>query len=863
MRTISSVYGARFGANDTIYFYTLPFGSFTPAQTTGVSVSLPTSNLADVNSPLPVSLVGGFRDNDPSLNGPGIYGPTAASDITPQLYRLQKIYTGPESETATGPNYIRRYRLEVDVATGQTLNNLRVSDDLAASMQIVGKNSTNMAAYLFASAGNQGANTFVAGNLTGTAVSTAPDGTLTYNFGNKLGVVGTDAAFEFDFYVPRDQSAAGTPANGATVAQGTDSTTGIDVASSLANWTPLDPRDLPQTNLGPATSGSVLSHTLEQQSIAVQKTVQAIDPTTGAALAPGVPIQPGQTLLRYTINFQVSDYFAFENVVLRDVLGDGQRLFLDPIGATSTLPTLSVQNAYVTGTPNGSRTTTTGAFQGAGVVDYQQRYTSQASLPAGTSSDPTAGTLTQLGTNPIFTNSAGAADGTSRLQFNISAELIARLGANAGRLIGGEISNGGVGPTNNAIPGQQFGPTQGTLVFYAKINRDFSDNFPSGDRSVDQGDVLVNTVNDPTTAPRDGIFGDQISAITINAVTPTIIGRGSDDSATSVAIPYGQQTKQIYAINGQLVPAQSATDPPFSVQPGDRVTYRLTYTLPISSFEQLQLIDFPPLPVMAVNASSPYSFIRNPATYGFLPGQVGVLDAAGANATDDTYFATFDSALAGTRNPTISTVPANNQLTLDFGTQDDLQRRSTQISLLVTFQVSNDPFAADLFLTNQLRVSESSTNAGATTVEDLRRFELVRPFVTVNKGVVGTNATGSTLAGIVFDNPTQPLNFTGTVDTVAEATAIGAPNASGVDAGDRVRFAIVLQNTGKGDAFDITIRDQVPAGYVVPATFSGTHPICKMTSGSTDAESASPATANPVAVGGCACTIARTSGLRR
>ena len=86
VRTISSVYGARFGTNDTIYFYTLPFGSFTPAQTTGVSVSLPTSNLADLNSPLPVSLVGGFRDNDPSLNGPGIYGPTAASDITPQLW---------------------------------------------------------------------------------------------------------------------------------------------------------------------------------------------------------------------------------------------------------------------------------------------------------------------------------------------------------------------------------------------------------------------------------------------------------------------------------------------------------------------------------------------------------------------------------------------------------------------------------------------------------------------------------------------------------------------------------------------------------------------------------------------------------
>ena len=837
VRTISSIFGAgRFGTNDTIFIYSLPFGSFTAAQSTGVTVTLPTSSLADVNGALPLSLVGGFRDNDPSLNGPGIYGPTASTDITPQLYRLNKIYTGPENETATGPNFIRHYRLEVDVATGQTVTNLRVSDDLASSMQIVGKNTTNMAAFVYASAGNQGANTFVLGSLSGSAIATAPDGTLTYNFGSKTGVAGPDAAFEFDFYVPRDQSAAGTPPNGATVPQGTDSTTGIDTASSLVNWVPTDVRDGAQTNLPPAASGSVLSHTLEQQSIAIQKSVQAIDPATGLAIPAGSPIRPGQTLLRYTLNFQVSDYFAVDSVFVRDVLGDGQRLYLDPIAgnATAAFPTLSVQNAFLTGSPNGSRVGTAGGFQGAGVIDYQQRYTSQAGLPPGTSSDPTAGTLAALAANPVFTNSAAAFDGTTRLQFDLTKELQARLGATAGRLVGGEISNAGVGPTNNPIGSQQFGGTTGTLVFYTLVNRDFSDAFPSGDRSVDQGDVLNNVVDDPTVAARDGIFGDQLAAATIDSPTPTIIGRGSDDSATSLAIPYGLQTKQIYAINGLLVPAQSATDPPFSAQPGDRITYRLTYTLPISSFEQLKVIDFPPLPVMAVNASAPYTFVRNPAAYTFAAGQIGVLDAAGVNPTDDTYFATFDPALAGLRDPAISTVPANNQLTLDFGTQDDVQRRSTQISLLVTFQVSNDPFANDLFLTNQLRVIENSTNAGAVTVEDLRRFELVRPFVTVNKGVVGANGAGSTLGGITFTAPGTAANFSGgPIDTAAEATAIGAANASNVDAGDTVRFAIVVQNTGKGDAFDITLQDQIPAGYVVPATFLGLNPVIKRGDGTT------------------------------
>jgi large repetitive protein len=162
---------AGFGVGDRIYVYQLPFGSFTPGQTTAVTVKLPTSNLADVGTPLPIAVTPGFRDDNPTAPFNPSYGAAHATDATPELWRLTKTYLGPEDETATGPNYKRRYRLEVDIATGQPLTNLRLTDDLASSMQFTGQ----AWAYLF-SGGAQGSDVYNPLNQTGTAMITARTG---------------------------------------------------------------------------------------------------------------------------------------------------------------------------------------------------------------------------------------------------------------------------------------------------------------------------------------------------------------------------------------------------------------------------------------------------------------------------------------------------------------------------------------------------------------------------------------------------------------------------------------------------------------------------------------------------------------
>ena len=78
-----------------------------------------------------------------------------------------------------------------------------------------------------------------------------------------------------------------------------------------------------------AGTGGAPEHTLTPKSLAIQKGVTiAID--TGAAGA-----SPGDTL-QYTLDVQVSDFFAMQDLVVTDVISDGQRR--DP----GFVPTLTI-----------------------------------------------------------------------------------------------------------------------------------------------------------------------------------------------------------------------------------------------------------------------------------------------------------------------------------------------------------------------------------------------------------------------------------------------------------------------------------------------------------------------------------------
>ena len=736
---------AGYGVGDTLLVLQLPFGSFTTTQPAApINLDLKVSNLAELNRGLNISARGGFQYGNDALDNPttdpSIVGGYQSTTVTPKLLTLTKTYLGPEDETATGPNFIRQYRIDVDIAPGQTVTNLQLSDLLPGNMQFA--NGVQVQVHGVATG------VFATPNTPSTSV---PGGTLTRTITIPAGVTGdatgaADATLIFSYYIPRIDAGSAVVVPAGTGA----ANTATDTASAQGNWNPLDPGD-PQNITATAAPAS---HTLNVKSIATQKSV-AIVTDTGAAGA-----TPGDTL-EYTIDVQVSDYFAFQNLLINDTFSDGQRLDL---GFTPTFTwtehgaTFSAQN-----------------FNGAS-------YTVTPHYSAGDG------------------NAADGTDGTTGLLFNLSAEMVAR-GQDA-KLLGGGIPNAGTGagPLPNQPP-LPFGATTVTVKFRTVIQNAFSDNIPSGNPKLNPRDVLTNAVS---------VSGDVLNVTNVTALTG---GTASDSSTASVAIINSTVTKSIYAINGLL-----STDPSFAtryigpagqylVSPGDTVTYRLDYYLPTGDVENLTLTDFLPLPVFNATEITTFDDVISAVT--------PVAGHAKFGATEGIR------PLHGSA-PTITTDAAGNSVLFNYGTTDNPLNDSKHVDILFTVTTGSQAFADGLFLTNQVRGSENNTQQPATPVSSdaIIQFQIEEPIVTIAKGVVGYNSTGLTLGGISFTNPTLGSSFTGTVSNAAQAAAIGASDAlaAGLDGGDKVRYAVVLQNTGRNDAYDLQLGDAVPAGYAIPAS---------------------------------------------
>ncbi len=700
----------------------LPFGSFTPTQPPAdVLVTTALSNLADANFALNIQARGGFQYGADALDNPttdpSIIGSFANTSTTPTVLRLKKTYIGPEDETATGPNFPRQYLIEVDVANGQTVTNLDLTDVLPPSVQFVSVNSTTIR-------GSVTATTSIS-----TPSTTTPGGTLTRRFASVTGTTATnDATLLFTFYIPRVDATSAVIINANTG----DDAQSIDDAKTQGNWTPIDPRD-PVTPV--SSDVTTNDHTLTDKSIAIQKSVaEAVD--IGAT-----GYTPGDTL-QYTLNVQVSDYFAFQNLVVTDVLSDGLRP--DP----SFVPTLT----------------------------FTQHGNTLATAPMNAANYSFV----------VDTTVTGNTTGT----FSVSPELITR-GLN-GQALGGCIPNGGTG---GPLPDCVFnaGPTTITITYRAIIQNNYTNTFPSGDPSVDEGDVLNNNV---TTQ------GDVISD---QNLTPTGSNE-ADDSHAQVIIQQGQLTKTLYAINGS-----TSFSTPLKIGPGDNVTYRLQLTLPTSDVEPITLNDFLPLPIF----NSTQVTTVDPTVSAAAP-PAGTVKFGPA----DTFF-----PLSGIV-PSLTTDATSNSLSLSYTQFDTPTSPSTTIDVLFTVTATNQPFADKLFLTNQANAQENTTQLTASTRNAIVQVELTEPDVHITKGVVATNNPAgvfnpTTVGPVTFSAPgSAGYRGSGLINSTNLAANPIDSNLTGIDAGDLVTFAIVLENRGTGvnGAFDVQINDSLPAGFVVPGT---------------------------------------------
>jgi len=669
---------------DKLVVAQLPFGSFTPDHAPAASqFSADMSNLADLGVSLDFKARGSFMfGNDPLDNtavDPVILSDastdsslwTETGSILPELATITKQNLAPESETATGPNFVRTYEIVVEIAEGQTLTDFNLTDILPDNIVYQG----NLVVTPNAGAAI-GAVNIVSAPPDQTDPHASPDNELTINIASATGGAG-NAGFRvtFDFYVNEYHE------SGADVL---DSTTGDDTitqneAHATFDWIPIDGRDTTLNDFRIDEVVGDFDDDLENQSIAIQKGLMILTDNGAPGYSPG-------DVIEYTLNFQVSDYFAFQDVFITDILSDGQRL---DGGFTPIL------------TVNEHGSTTTGGFAGANFT-----------------------------VNPF-----SGVDGTQTLSFRISDELASRGGSFAdGQLVGGAINDGGTGggppPAGQPLP---FGGTTGSITYQVIVQDEFDVLPPSGDVSVDQGDHLENN------AVIDGALLN-VDDLTANG------NRETDDTAAGFEIVRGAITKSIYAVNGILSGVG-----PLTVTPGDVVTYRFTATLPSSDVENLNFIDYLPLPVFDAGEVVTLSDLKSPV----------------APAAGQAYFHTNDT-FSGTGGlstivPTLSTVVVGGENRVEFlyGDFDDPGNSSTTIDILFSVTVSDDPFADGLFLTNQIRQEEGSSFNDAKVDDAINQITLAEPNLDIIKGIIATdNAGGSFSSAIapatVASTPTGP-----------------------------------------------------------------------------------------------------------
>ncbi len=363
--------------------------------------------------------------------------------------------------------------------------------------------------------------------------------------------------------------------------------------------------------------------------------------------------------------------------------------------------------------------------------------------------------------------------GATTFRFLVSDQLLAN-GAD-GLLTGGELAGSA---------------TTLRIVYDVTVETSFlADGSPVG-----QGDSLSN--------------GASIGGEVVDGGVPT--GNTPDDTTSSSGtIATGVVSKEIYAINGVFV----APGADVEIGAGDLVTFRLTYDLPQSLADDLVLTDYLPLPIFDATGLALT-----------IDGTVSA-DAPGENLVkwgpDAGAFVALLSQM-----PVLSVNAAANSFTIQFQDLHPGTPTATTADILFTVRVEDAPFGDGLIMTNQVRATEL-TSGGEVLAEgvDIRQLTLTEPELRITKGIVATdNPDGAFNPGVVgpvaFSAPgSSGVRFTGTIDSTNLAAMPVDSNLRDLDAGDRVTFAVIIENRGSGinGAFDIQLVDAHPSGYIIPA----------------------------------------------
>lgn len=750
--------------------FDLPIGSYVPGQTpVQIRITGELSGALGIGAPLSQQVQArcGFAlGNDPLDNmstDPVVQSAFIAATVTPTVLQATKSYSTShgEGETATGPDFPITYAIGANIANTAGLTAISITETIPDGLQILDFPSLINAGPSF---------TLTFTPSTGAPQSTtslpwAPSGgfgtggSLTLTVPSATGsLAADDIQLMYRGYIPDKY------ANGADiVSHSSGSSVQIDNTVSVSGMYGSTP-----------VSDSLLNPvTLTARSLATQKSVNLINDIGGEGYSQGDTV-------RYTINFQVSDYFSFEKVVIEDLMGDGltyidgsARLSVTEDGVSNN--NLSFNEADV---PEGSVIT--------------------ATSPPAHDFSTCAGCTLAITEDTVNDDDAVSrpADGQTLLTFDISS-TIAAVGGEDNRLVGGVVQNGTAGT-----------PTIGTITFEALVDDNFVDT-QANDLSIDSNDTIENDAR---------ISG----ALYEGALTNTF---STDSTGADFAVPPPTFMKELIGLKpyGGVIDVEPFADaPPLQIASGDEVTYRFTIRIPSGNLERLEITDYLPIPFFDANEinttfdTTVYTPADGVGASVPMPGRI----AYGSNTAGVTPLPT----------PTITKNAGTNTFTVAYNDMSVFEKTPsapTTLELFFTVTAQPKPMADQLKIVNMTTFGTDASNANAvvsssSVAQNITKFPQLR----IHKGAVGTDKAGAiftpaVVGPVTFDGPAAPVPFVG--GSFSTADLIANPidsNVSGLDAGDRVTFAVVVENYGSANAYDLRVDNTLPAGFDAPTSIA-------------------------------------------
>ena len=281
-------------ANSTFYILQYPLGSFTVDAPDAVLNITSGIGVLEIGKLLNFTVTPVFRYGnspiDDSVNYPPIYGETVTGWVNPVVVKIDKSSSLNEHETATGSNFPFSYFVNINIANGAKIENITITDVIPSDVMYLGS------PVLYDSKGrviDSGLYTIEepAGNKTG--------GKLILKLKEAVGDLSTTSiTLKYKAYAPEFDNSTG---DNITIIN-SETGEGVAAASTV---------DMNYTYVNDTYNASN-SYSIYLKSLATQKYSEIL--TGSGQLHPIVP----HNLIVYKIDFEISDYFAFDDLVVYD-----------------------------------------------------------------------------------------------------------------------------------------------------------------------------------------------------------------------------------------------------------------------------------------------------------------------------------------------------------------------------------------------------------------------------------------------------------------------------------------------------------------------------------------------------------------